>query len=103
MILPNEIEGIVSDINRSFQPYTPDDVSMEELSHLIFDTLIGNGVSSRIITYSYNGKQCWSVQYYKQGKWYNFNYTGLNLLFQPIYNRTIQPTNIIKQEVITSG
>ena len=81
-----EIDLIVSDINKDIQAYIHEDLSTGELSHLIFDKLVGNGVSSRIITYTYNNKQFYTIQYYKQGHWHNFNYTGLDTKYQPIYN-----------------
>ena len=63
-IAPKEIDAIVDSINKSLQLYTNEDISVEELSQLIFTKLVGNGVSARIIEYTYNTKSFQSVQYY---------------------------------------
>ena len=100
-IAPNEeIDQIVNSINESLQVYSSDDTTVEELSQLIFTKLVGNGVSARIIQYTYNSKPFQSVQYYKQKAWFNFDYSGLDMFFQPVYNRTLDPQNIVKEEMV---
>ena len=45
-------------------------------------------------------KHLQSVQYYKEKEWFNFDYSGLDMLFQPIYSRTLDPQNIVKEELV---
>jgi len=97
---PKEISAIVESINKSVQLYTAEDISVQDLSNIIFNKLIASGISARIIQYNYGNKDLWSVQYYKQNKWVNFDYSGLDMLFQPIFNRTLDPQNIIKEEFV---
>ncbi|UTB32713.1 MAG: hypothetical protein NKF70_00035 [Methanobacterium sp. ERen5] len=97
---PKEISAIVESINKSVQLYSYDDISVEDLSNIISNKLVASGISARIIGYTYNGKDLQSVQYYKQKAWVNFDYSGLDMLFQPIYNRTLDPQNIIKEELV---
>lgn len=100
---PDSIDSVVDDINKSLQVYTHEDLSTEELSNLLFDKLVGNGVSSRIIRYTYNNQPFYSVQYYNAGKWYNFNYTDLDMFFQPVWSRTLNPQDIVKTEIVVEG
>lgn len=97
---PKEISTIVESINKSVQLYSYNDISAEDLSNIIFNKLIASGISARIIAYCYYGKDLQSVQYYKQSKWVNFEYSGLDMLFQPIFNRTLDPQNIVKEELV---
>lgn len=96
----DKIKTIIIDINRSLLDYSHENTSTEELSNIIFDRLIGNNISSRIIRYTYNHTFLYTVQYYQSGAWHNFDYTGLDLYFQPIYSRTLNPQDIIKEEMI---
>lgn len=97
---PKEIDYVVKSINKSLQVYSIDDITVIELSKLIFTKLVGNGVSARIIEYLYNGKPFQSVQYYKQRTWVNFDYSKLDMFFQPVFSRTLNPQNIIKEELV---
>jgi len=99
-IAPEEIDSIVENINKAMQLYMYDDISVEDLSNIIFNKLVGNGVSARIIGYTYNSKNLQSVQYYKNKAWINFDYSGLDMFFQPVYSRTLDPQNIVKEEIV---
>ncbi len=103
MTTTNEIDLIVEGIRRSAMLYTSEELDTERLSNLLFNRLVGNGVSTRIISYTYNNKPFFSVQYYKNGEWHNFPYTGLDMSFQPVYSRTLNPQNIIKVEMVPLG
>jgi hypothetical protein len=97
---PNNINAILKSINKEMQLYSYADISIEDLSNIIFNKLIASGISARIIGYEYNGKDLQSVQYYKGKSWVNFDYSNMDMMFQPIYNRTLDPQNIIKQELV---
>jgi hypothetical protein len=99
-IFTNPIDEIVKCVNESLIIYTTEEYTTEEISTLIFDRLISEGVSARIICYSVGNKPFYSVQYYKKGKWINFDYYGMDSYFQPVFNKTLKPTNIIKEEMV---
>lgn len=97
-LFTNPIEEIVNEINESLQGYSSEDMNTEDLSQIIFNKLLGNGVKSRIIKYTFNNQPIFSVQYYNKGRWANFNYAGLDLFFQPIYSKTLNPTDIVEEK-----
>jgi hypothetical protein len=38
------------------------------------------------------------VQYLKRGRWFNFDYKGLDMFFHPIYHKTLDPTNVVEEK-----
>lgn len=98
----DRVDEIVKNINKSLTSYSSEEYTTEEISNLIFDRLISEGVSARIITYTVD-KPFYSVQYYKKNKWVNFDYTGLDMFFQPVFNKTLNPQIIVKVEMVNNG
>ncbi|MDR3062552.1 MAG: hypothetical protein LBU40_00245 [Methanobrevibacter sp.] len=96
-------DEVVKSVNDSLKNYTSEEYNSEEISNLIFDRIISEDISARIISYTIDTKQFYSVQYRKKGKWVNFDYNGLDMFFQPVYNKTLNPTNIVKKEMILDG
>ena len=95
-----DINAVIVAVNNSLKLYNSNDTSTEDLSNLIFIRLTGNGVSARIIQYDFNNIPFFSVQYYKGSEWVNFDYTGLDMFFKPVYSRTLNPQNIVKEEIV---
>ena len=95
-----DINVVIAAINKSCKVYSIADTTTEELSDIIYTRLTGNGISARIIQYDFNNTPFYSVQYYKKSEWVNFDYTGLDMFFQPVYSRTLNPTNIVKEEMV---
>ena len=91
------IDEILNDIRESMREFTSEEYTSEDFSNILFNRLIGNGISGRIISYTISNQLFYSVQYYRRNKWVNFNYEGLDLFFHPVYNKTLNPTNIIEE------
>lgn len=96
----NPLDEIIHNINESMKLYPSETHTTEEISNIIFDKLISNDVSARIISYKFNNETLFSVQYYNSGRWVNFDYKGLDIKFYPIYSFTLNPTNIVKEEIV---
>lgn len=96
-LFSNQFDEVVNAINESMKGFTSEECTTEDFSNILFDRLVGNGISARIISYTVNNQHFYSVQYYRKGKWVNFNYDGLDLFFQPVYHKTLKPVNIVEE------
>ena len=98
--LQKDSDQIVASIHESMKLYSSDDHTSQEFSKILFDKLVGNGISARVIEYNVNQKHFYSVQLLIKGKWINFDYEGLDIFFHPVYAETLNPENVILEEVV---